>query len=228
MEGDLYKASKRGEADKVFSILNDPNYRNAINLQWQFDGNDIGDTTLTIACLKGQVKIVEMLLNHPTIDPNFNSRKGFSPLFCASQEGHIDIIRLLLKHPKIDVNQGSKYYFQNVTALSIAAFERRIAAVRVLLQRDDIDINKKNKDGGTPLLAARLNGDYNMVRLLLASGRKIEIGDYKDQNEDIKNLIAAYKQNPKLWSKVLNDFRQDIQEKDNEIAKLKEAQTKET
>ena len=96
IERQLFLACEQGNKAAVSSILNDPRKKDTINLQWQNDERKNGPAALGIAACKGFASIIELLLNHPNIDPNYCSNDGFFPLFITCQEGQIDILKLFV------------------------------------------------------------------------------------------------------------------------------------
>lgn len=59
---------------------------------------------------------MKLLLAHPQIDVNAQTKDGATPLIIAAGYGYIDIVRLLLKHPKINVNIQDLVSFQSYFA----------------------------------------------------------------------------------------------------------------
>ena len=76
-----------------------------------------GVTPLYIACARGQVEVIALLLAWEGIDVNKaktdqhgskgSKGGGITPLYIACQEGNVDAARLLLARDDIDVNQAS-------------------------------------------------------------------------------------------------------------------------
>eukprot|EP01032_Pedospumella_encystans_P012000 gene12000-13914_t len=101
--------------------------------------NEEENTPLTVACFKGAVEIVEMLLAHLDIDVN----KGkFPPLVaaCASAEASVEVVKLLLARPEMDVNKvmtdGA------CTALLMACNFNHTEIVRTILEMsDNVDVD---------------------------------------------------------------------------------------
>jgi len=82
---------------------------------------DTGQTPLMLAVSRGNIGVVEMLLD-AGCDINFLDDEGSTALMCACEHGNIHIVKALLANPECDAtiedNEGS-------TALSIAMDSRR-------------------------------------------------------------------------------------------------------
>jgi len=59
--------------------------------------------------------------------------------------------------------------------LAWACWARQRAAVEMLLERDDVNPDSLDSDGDTPLICALLNGNEEIVRMLLGTGR-VDLG----------------------------------------------------
>ncbi|KAI1259579.1 ankyrin repeat-containing domain protein [Xylariaceae sp. FL1019] len=51
---------------------------------------------------EGSGNMVELLLQHPDINPNISTDTGKTALYIAEQKGHNDVVQLLLNHPDTD------------------------------------------------------------------------------------------------------------------------------
>ena len=54
-----------------------------------------GETALLKAACKGNLDIVNMLLEHQA-EPTMRTREGISPLQCAAANGHVDVVKTLV------------------------------------------------------------------------------------------------------------------------------------
>lgn len=121
-------------------------------------------TPLLFACQRGAIDFVEMLLNHPDIDPNKKSLDGKFPLSVVTGlDADEDIVDLLLKHPKINPNEA----YSGWTPLLNASFYGHIKIVEKLLGHKGIDVYVAESDTGkTALGIARQKGHTKIVDLL--------------------------------------------------------------
>ena len=98
--GELQKAIKKGDVDKVKALLeHDPSLVSS-------KSGLLGDSPLETAAYYGKKEIVELLIaNHA--DVNAKDRLGFTPLMEAASVGSKDVAQVLLVHGA-DVNATNK------------------------------------------------------------------------------------------------------------------------
>jgi len=151
----LYRAAKKGETDKVKSMLSNPNHS---------PDSVEGRTPLWIASYYGHSGIVEALLNFPGIDVNLPRDTGSTPLYIASDRGHEKVVELLLKFPGIDVNKPHR---DNRSPLYVASDFGHEKIVCLLVKHHGIEVNKPMSTGRTPIWMAAYNGHAGVVEELL-------------------------------------------------------------
>jgi ankyrin repeat protein len=122
--------------------------------------NNHGEHVLGHAVCLGKVDVVKLLLDHPSIDPNFMAN-GQTALMLAWQA---DMVKLLLEREGIEVNRQDSF---GLTALCKAAFRGHSEIGKLLLEREDININLPDNLGRTPLFAAVSCDCLELVDLLL-------------------------------------------------------------
>ena len=147
-----------------------------------------GDDLLFDACRKGQLKVVNDLIERilvfklkPKANVNAKDSYGYSPLFYAVRDGHRDIVRTLLaKGAEVNAKdrEGATPIFH-----AVRAGHKEIAN---LLIAKGADVNAKDRKGLSLLYYAKLAGHDEIVRRLIAKGAE-EIGDV----DKIVNLSAA-------------------------------------
>lgn len=110
------------------------------------------------------LKTTQLILAKTGIDVNATDRFGISPL-CKHAWCNTDIVELLLGHPDIDVNLVDN---EGRNALWHAADAR---TAKLLVASNSIDIDRKDVHGQSPLAIAAERNSYDIVDLLLSTGR---------------------------------------------------------
>jgi len=121
---------------------------------------------------------LSLLKNNPVINVNWKNpdHSQWSGLHAASFYGHAEVVKLLLAHPNIDVNMKN---ISGQTPFSIGCWQGRVTVVRVLLKDPRVDISLDDNDGRTPLWHASRNGEHEVIKWFIASGR--DLGDIKNK-----------------------------------------------
>lgn len=163
------------------------------------DGNVIEPRTnqsplLTAICQKDE-RVVQLLLPHPTVDPNWTDAQGRNPILeVLSPSAHVSLLRALLTRSDLDVNYCGSQHQHSCTPLCIAIRRDDIAAVTLLLEHPGIDVNATGNDGRTPLSHAAELGRVEYIDLLLAHGADLGRTDrdgrtpisYAEEGDDIR------------------------------------------
>jgi len=114
-------------------------------------------------------KLIRLLLEEKSTDPNIADGGGKTPLAWAAVKGNVNIVNLLLKHKYINVNAPEK---GNPTPLGLAAGSGHVKVVKGLLAHSKLNINESCEHmGGTALLLAARKGYANVVDIILRDGR---------------------------------------------------------
>ncbi|MEI8288135.1 MAG: ankyrin repeat domain-containing protein [Verrucomicrobiota bacterium] len=155
-------------------------------------GND-AITLLGKAATRGQVKVVNYLLDHGAeVDA------GLAPLYQAAGAGNRAMVELLLSRGA-DVNRGSEY---RMTALCRAVQGGYISIIELLLaHKADVNV-RDSRDGRTPLFMAVENAREKCLPLLLAADAKVDVENKQGRTvlshavengslETIKTLLSA-------------------------------------
>jgi len=124
-----------------------------------------GDSALTAAELRGDVKIVNALL-HGGANVNARGRGDWTPLLLALQEERDDVAATLIAQPGLDLTAESP---NGMTALMLAVWHQRTEFVKRLLQQG-ADLNHQDKDGDTAVHGAAWFGDARILDMLLDAG----------------------------------------------------------
>lgn len=126
---------------------------------------DAENRELSIAAQKRHGGVVDLLLGHPSVDPNLEfGYDNPTPLSFAAENGHAEIVERLLGHPKIDPNLFDK---NHSTPLFDSAKNGHTEVVKLLLEHPDINPNLSDENKSTPLSVAAQIGHAEVVKLLL-------------------------------------------------------------
>ncbi len=126
-----------------------------------------GLSVLHIASKKGHASMVQMLIEHGTMDIDAKDGHNQTPVFHAALHGHHDVVELLLKgNADVELTDlGGR------TPLLVASGNGHESVVRLILENETVNINNTNAKGYTPLLLACKNGHESTVKLLLQAGK---------------------------------------------------------
>jgi ankyrin repeat protein len=138
------------------------------------------------AVCKGNLLVVEMLLNHPRINPNCKDRRANTPLHYAAREGHCNIIKLLLLHKDIDSQSKGRY---GETPLEVAFFNYEWSALRLIADHQNLTADLGPKFPVENLPNAHPDQDRLLVSLLLDRGLLSTKSD--DYRGLLKKVITA-------------------------------------
>ena len=118
-----------------------------------------GFTALALACGRGHLQVVKLLLQLDDIDVNL----GSPALAAACLNGYLQVVSLLLADTRIKVNGRA----HGATSLHYAARNNEVEIMRLLLNHKDADVNVLDDEGLSPLLAAALVDSMEAAELLL-------------------------------------------------------------
>ncbi len=119
------------------------------------------------ACAIGKVERVKAILKRKPKLLNEFAPDGFQPLGLASFFGHVEVVRYLLESGA-EVNTPSQNGLK-VTPLNSAAAGRHYEIAMLLLERD-ANPNIRQEGDFVPLHSAAMNGQIEMVKILLQYG----------------------------------------------------------
>ena len=128
-----------------------------------------GWTAVYFASSLGLDKILNKLIEkRAKVDIPANN--GLLPLTKAVLKDHIEVIKILLttKEGKLSLNSTSPEIPS--TILQIAVFQNKTNIVKLLVAHDETDVNQPNEFGHTPLYFAALNGNTEILKILIQSG----------------------------------------------------------
>lgn len=156
----LHRAVDRDDGKEVSALL-----RAGANAK---ASNRYGITPLWLACLNGNVAIIESLLEAGA-DPNTATPEGETVLMAAARTGKVDAVRALLVR---GANVNAKEGWRGQTALMWAAAEGHPRVIQVLIE-SGADIHARSTGGFTALLFAARDGQLPAVRTLLDAGASL-------------------------------------------------------
>jgi hypothetical protein len=155
--------------------------------------NKDDETSLYLACKKGSVNSVEVLITKGA-DVNSKNKHGVTPLLATaeindSSESN-EILKILL-HNNADINEIDN---DDSTALILAAKYDNAAHVEILCTNKAL-LDKKDKEGNTALLIASTEGYTDIVKELVENKADVEI---VNENKDTALSIAVFNQYEKI------------------------------
>lgn len=162
----LDSQSSLQDLSQEFSSQSSILYQSSFNIDAQMEGSQ--ETALIIACSKGYLNVVKMLLSK---DANLEhkDKKGFNSLLHAASSGHDVIVDLLLeKGAKIEAEVDRT----KDTALSLACASGHIKVIDMLLSRG-ANKEHRNVSDYSPLSQAASIGNIEAMELLLHHGAEI-------------------------------------------------------
>lgn len=156
-----------------------------------------GPNILFTAAKDGNVDLVQKILDIG-IDVNISNEHTKSPLHIAASKGQTEVVKLLIeKGASIDKTE-SKF---GSTPLALAALFNYTETVKVLLEHK-ADPNICNRHGMGPLYHAALNGNKEMLELLVKKGEgKVQVVSI--HNDSLLHAAAiGFNQSGKGWEVI--------------------------
>jgi ankyrin repeat protein len=167
-----------GDRDLVTLVLNMTNVDvNAV------DRSGLSTTALTLAVIRKNKDILELLLRDARVDVNCKDGFGGTAITIAASSSTKDIVELILGTGKVDVNARND---RGKSAIIIAVEGQWQDTVELLLGTGEVDANAQES---AIMIAARY-GHRGIVQLLLRTG-KVNVNAKHD--EDVSAIIVAAK-----------------------------------
>ncbi|KAK7897749.1 hypothetical protein LTR67_004379 [Exophiala xenobiotica] len=140
---------------------------------WEEDGQTETETALQSAARRGDIPIVEFLLDHGAFVNAQPARfQGRTALQAASEKGHVPVVELLLGHGA-DVNAQSAPIWGR-TALQAASQKGLVSVVELLLEKGaDVNAPACEYFGVTALQAAAIQGYVRIAQMLITQGADV-------------------------------------------------------
>jgi ankyrin repeat domain-containing protein 17 len=124
--------------------------------------NEFKETALTLACYKGNIDVVKLLLECGA-DQEHKTDEMHTALMEACMDGHTEVAKLLLDHGA-QVNMPADSF---ESPLTLAACGGHSELANLLIEHG-ADLKERNDEGYTPLMEASREGHVEMVTLLLS------------------------------------------------------------
>ncbi|KAL4496128.1 hypothetical protein ABPG72_012865 [Tetrahymena utriculariae] len=149
--------------------------------------NEFGQTVLHVACQLGYTKMIIQILEYLESFSLINEvidivdSSHFTPLILvikSTDDGIPEAVEVLLKfnaNPNIQDKDGN-------TALNYAASMGQEECCEILLNSNKININQQNSHGETPLIQSIIEGQFNIINMLLNHKINLEIQDTKGRS----------------------------------------------
>ena len=126
--------------------------------------NSACEMILQLACINGQIDLVELLINK-NVDINVSDSYGDTLLVLAYKSKKFNIVKLLIERGA-DSNISDK---SGSTVMHLACFEGNTSVVNLLLKTNET-FNVYQSSGSAPLILACQKGHLSIVELLIAKG----------------------------------------------------------
>ena len=143
--------------------------------------NDLGETPFLIACSKGRMNIVAILLeNYYKLKINLNKRDndGVTGFHLACQNGHSDIAEMMMNNSsKLEINLNIKDK-QGRTAFHLACIEGHSKIAEMIIKKSSklkIDLSTKDNEDSTAFHLACFHGQLEVAKLIMENSSRLKI-----------------------------------------------------
>jgi ankyrin repeat protein len=167
------------------------------------------------ACKNGDLNTVKTLLeSNPNIDINWvnTDRYSYTALHIACSNDRVEIAQLLLSHPGVNPNLKTS---NGKSCFHLACSHNLKPIVQMMLENTIISVNKMSNDGNTALSEATRLGYVDVIKLLIASGRDLFLGDKGTMSDVFGNRTVGVNLRTTC---LLERFKQDPDRTRREIA----------
>ncbi|XP_046359210.2 ankyrin-3-like isoform X1 [Haliotis rufescens] len=136
---------------------------------------DQKDNCLHLACVKGEIRIVQILLDEGKMDIEVTGQRNRTPLMYACRNGQFETAKkLVARHANTSVLDETSF-----SCLHLAAMKGHVPTAEWLLSLNPgIVVDCTNDTGRTPLMFALQNGHADMVDWLIEHGSDIALKDH--------------------------------------------------
>eukprot|EP01122_Echinamoeba_exundans_P008394 TRINITY_DN2785_c0_g1_i1.p1 TRINITY_DN2785_c0_g1~~TRINITY_DN2785_c0_g1_i1.p1 ORF type:complete len:580 (+),score=137.01 TRINITY_DN2785_c0_g1_i1:163-1902(+) len=144
-------------------------------------GNDTSVSSLWVAAAAGNVSAVSESLSHGDVDVNLIHLDGSTPLWIACFRGHLEVVKILCGHGETDIELKHKKL--GTTPLFAACASGHSAIAKVLLEKG-AQVHAEDKQGDTVLHVAAMNGNLEIVQMMLSNSNFILSVAVNEQNDE--------------------------------------------
>jgi ankyrin repeat protein len=137
-----------------------------------------GDSALLTAAIQNHLRVANILLQTPDIDPNLANIHRLTALHCAAQDNHHHMVRRLLKLNNINVNAVDE---DGYSALMLAAIYGNFEAAELLCNDRRTDMTLRDPEQKDALMLAYEHEHPVIVDLLL---RYADVNDTREHDNE--------------------------------------------
>ncbi|MGH0121744.1 UNVERIFIED_CONTAM: hypothetical protein FKN15_075160 [Acipenser sinensis] len=138
--------------------------------------NPDGASPLMIAAVNGQLDVVQLLVDGNADIDKQDSVHGWTALMQATYHGNKDVVKYLLNKGS-DVNLRAKNGYTAFDLVMLLNDPGNCQLVKEILDEDPGQVNIANPDGASPLMIAAVNGQLDVVQLLVDGNADIDKQD---------------------------------------------------
>ncbi|XP_067685768.1 ankyrin-3-like [Haliotis asinina] len=149
-----------------------------------------GDNILHLFCRYGNMKMVNYILTHTTLNINSTNNKKMTPLLMAAYHGKKDVLGLLLETGA----DTSAVDHKNNNVLHLSCTGGHVDTVKFILNLNIVDINSKDLSGVTPVMLAAYWRKREIFDILVQQGADLSISDRYGDNILHKACIGGDKE----------------------------------
>ena len=174
--------------------------------------NDLGETPFLIACSKGRMNIVAILMKrYYKLKINLNQRDndGVTGFHLACQNGHSDIAEMMMNNSsKLEINLNIKDK-QGRTAFHLACMEGHSKIAEMIINKSSklkIDLSTKNNEDSTAFHLACFHGRLEVAKLIMENSSRLKIDwNGKDVFDNTAFQVVCMEGHLKIAKMIINN-----------------------
>jgi len=197
-EEELWQACRDGEVEELQKLLQ----KKQIDINWQnnflttqrkfgaynYPYEEHGWTPFFIACEKGHIEVVKLLVSNQKVDINYANNGRETSLNIACKRGHIEIVKLLLNDQRVDVNKADN---GGITPFHSACRNGHLEIVKLFINDQRVDVNKAENGSGAPLYPLYMNFGNNIVSYTGSGQAPFSCACYCGHTEVVKYMLES-------------------------------------